>query len=110
MTDPVGFTAYAIDTALFIAGWCVLALIIGLLYVRLCRLADRRSREEREMREFLTAVGRDARRAHTAAMIANADELARDVRNARQTARLAGTIRRAPLVAVEDIDSIPQVG
>lgn len=104
MTDPVGFTAYAIDTALFIAGWCVLALIIGLLYVRLCWLADKRAREEQEMREFLTAVGRIRREEHLAEMIANADAMVAEVNDARAIGRILRDVRNAPVLAEADID------
>lgn len=110
MFDPVGFTAYALDAVLLFTAWCVLALLVALLYGRACRFADKQAREDEEMREFLAAVGRDELwKARTARMIANADALARDVQYARQTALLNGTVWRAPLLADEDIDSIPRI-
>jgi hypothetical protein len=111
MNTQAAFAAHwAMLATAFLIAWLALALVVALVYGQFCRLADRRSREVEEMRELLTAAGRDARRAHSAAMIANADALARDVQYARQTARLNGTVRRAPTLAAEDIDSIPQVG
>lgn len=110
LLDPVGFTAYALDVALFVAAWSVLAIAVAVLYVQLCRLADRRTAEVEEMRELLTLIGRERREAQLAAMIANADALVAEVKDARAIRRILRDVRRAPLVAVEDIERLPEVG
>lgn len=104
MLDPVGVTAYTVDVVLFAAAWIALALAIGMGFGQVCRWADRRAARDRELRELLADLGRLAQMDRRLAMIANVEALVNDVRFSGQTARLADVVRRAPLVAVEDID------
>lgn len=104
MFNPVGVTGYTVDVVLFVAAWIVLALAIGVGFGQVCAWADRRAARERELRELLADIGRLAAEDRRLAMIANVEALVNDVRFSGQTARLADVVRRAPLVAVEDID------
>lgn len=90
----------------FFVGWFVLAVVIGFGYSLVCRAVDRRAVREREMRQLLYMVGRERREAQLAAMLANADALVAEVQDARAMRRILRDVRRAPLVAVEDIDRI----
>lgn len=103
MFNPVGVTGYTVDVVAFCAAWLALALAIGLGFGQVCRWADRRAAREREMRELLADIGRLAQMDRRLEMVANLEGLVNDVQYARQTARLLRDVKRAPLVAVEDV-------
>lgn len=105
MGSFAGFVVrHAVDVVWFVGAWCVLALIIGFGYGQVCRWADRRAVREREMREILTLVGRLAQEDRLARMLENTNALVSEVQDARAVRRILRDVRRAPLVAVEDID------
>lgn len=89
--------------SLFFVGWLVLSVVAGFVYGQACRIADRR---DGEMREFLSAAGRDARDVRLAESarlaMAAAIELDAAERDARAMARLRKDLgpTRPPLVAV----------
>lgn len=93
-----------IEIVAFVCAWTLIALAVAFGFGQVCRWADRRAARERALRELLAEVGRMAQADRRLAMVANVEGLVRDVRYARQTARLQGDVRRARLVAVEDID------
>lgn len=105
------------NVTLFVGAWTALAIVIGIGYGKVCKLADRN--RERDLRRLLVVSGRDARRPFDEAyhrdmklaqLIHDADEAARaavDADNAardeRAALRLVDDLQHARLTVVPDV-------